>query len=416
VTTQQNRRQTRLSPFVWLCVLGGLAIFSTTMAKNPALPLFVRSLGVSKGTVGLIAAASTVVGIVVSLPAGILSDLYGRRKVLLASAFVFATAPFLYLLVRSPWQLVLVRVYHGLATAILGPVALAIVADTFEAKRGENMAWYSSATMVGRFLAPSVGGLLIFGQDFRWVYLGCGVAGVLTLLLALYLPLSRQGKGDAPAPTDKKRYRVPTPKTEHGVPTLHGSWQHLRQETAYVVHNRGIFTTSLAQAAQYFAFGFLEVYLPLRLADAGWSAWQIGPLFTVQVLATALAKPLMGRLTDRFGRVVMIVGGLALGGVGLALLSLLQSYVLLAICSGLFGLGLAAVTAAAAALVTDLAHENAYGAAMGVLSSIMDVGQSSGPIVGGLLVGAFGYRTAFTGVAAFLVLAAAAFPLVVRRR
>src|SRR4030042_5789995 len=155
--------KTKLSPFVLLCILGGLAIFSTTMAKNPALPLFIRSLGVSQGTVGLIAAASTVVGIVVSLPAGILSDLYGRKRVLLSSAFVFAGAPFLYLFVRSPWQLVLVRIYHGLATAILGPVALAAVADTFESRRGENMAWHSSATMVGRFLAPSIGGLLIAG-------------------------------------------------------------------------------------------------------------------------------------------------------------------------------------------------------------------------------------------------------------
>lgn len=398
MTTKENRLQRLFSPFILLCITGGLAIFSSTMSKNPALPLFIRSLGVSEATVGLVAAASTVVGIVVSLPAGILSDLYGRRRVLLASAFVFATAPFLYLLVQNPWQLVLVRIYHGLATAILGPVALAIVADTFDTRRGENMAWYSSATMVGRFAAPSIGGLLIVGQDFRWVYMGCGVAGVLTLLLAVALPLSRVRRRAATAPS------------------LRDSWQHLREEAAYVVHNRGIFMTSLAQAAQYFAFGFLEVYLPLRLADAGWPAWKIGPLFTVQVLATAVTKPATGRLADRLGRVVVIVGGLVMGGVGLVLLCLAQSYVLLAICSGLFGLGLAAVTAATAALVTDLAHENAYGAAMGVLSSIMDVGQSSGPIVGGLLVGAFGYSIAFGSVAAFLVLAAAAFPLVVRRR
>lgn len=398
MTTKENRLQRLFSPFILLCITGGLAIFSSTMSKNPALPLFIRSLGVSEATVGLVAAASTVVGIVVSLPAGILSDLYGRRRVLLASAFVFATAPFLYLLVQNPWQLVLVRIYHGLATAILGPVALAIVADTFDTRRGENMAWYSSATMVGRFVAPSIGGLLIVGQDFRWVYMGCGVAGVLTLLLAVALPLSRVRRRAATAPS------------------LRDSWQHLREEAAYVVHNRGIFMTSLAQAAQYFAFGFLEVYLPLRLADAGWPAWKIGPLFTVQVLATAVTKPATGRLADRLGRVVVIVGGLVMGGVGLVLLCLAQSYVLLAICSGLFGLGLAAVTAATAALVTDLAHENAYGAAMGVLSSIMDVGQSSGPIVGGLLVGAFGYSIAFGSVAAFLVLAAAAFPLVVRRR
>jgi MFS family permease len=394
MTERKRKLPTRASPFVLLCALGGLAIFSTTMSKNPALPLFIRSLGVPEGTVGFIAAASTVVGIVVSLPAGMLSDLYGRKRVLLASAFVFATAPFLYLFVRSPWQLVLVRVYHGLATAILGPVALAAVADTFEARRGESMAWYSSATMVGRFLAPTIGGLLIFGQDFRWVYLGCGVAGVLALLLATRLPLPRQGQGSAAAPT------------------LKAAWQRLRVEAGYTVRHRGIWMTSLVQAALYFAFGFLEVYLPLHLAAAGLKAWQIGPLFTVQVLVTALSKPIMGRLADRRGRGPLIAAGLAAGAAALLLVSVAQGYVLLAISTGLFGLGVAAVTASTAALVSDLARQDAYGAALGILSSIMDVGHSAGPIVGGLLVSAFGYATAFGSVAVFLIMTAIVFLII----
>lgn len=407
MSSSQKRARATLSPFVLLCILGGLAIFSSTMSKNPALPLFVRSLGVSKGTIGFIAAASTVVGIVVSLPAGMLSDLYGRKKVMLASALVFATAPFLYLLVRTPWQLVAVRIYHGLATAILGPVALAAVADTFEARRGENMAWYSSATMIGRFLAPSVGGLLIIGQDFRWVYLGCGVAGVFTLLLALYLPLSngKQSSGSLSVTT-----------TDKAAPTLRDSWQHMVAEARYVVRHHGILMTSLVQAAQYFAFGFLEVYLPLRLADTGWTAAQIGLLFTVQVLVTTLTKPLLGRLTDRFGRIALIVVGMLVGAVGLIAIAIAQSYWLLVVSSGLFGLGLAAVTAATAALVTDLAHESAYGAAMGVLSSIMDVGQSAGPMLGGLMAGAWGYLPAFAGVAALMALTAFLFPLAMHRR
>ncbi len=387
----------RFSPFVLLCLLGGLAIFSTTMAKNPVLPLFIRSLGVPDHTVGFIAAASTVVGIIVSLPAGILSDLYGRKRVLLASVFVFASAPFLYLLVFRPWQLVAVRIYHGLATAILGPVALAAVADTFESKRGESMAWYSSATMVGRFLAPTIGGLLIFGQDFRWVYLGCGVAGVLALLLATHLPLPRQSRATATAPT------------------LKGAWRRLRQQASYVLKHRGILMTSFVEAAQYFAFGFLEVYLPLQLATGGWKAWQIGPLFTLQVLVTALTKPIMGRLTDRLGRRTLIVSGLILGAVGLMLVSTAESYLLLTPGVGLFGLGMAAVTAATAALVTDLAQQNAYGAATGVLSSIMDVGHSAGPMLGGLLVGALGYSTAFAGVGAMLLATALIFSVASRR-
>jgi hypothetical protein len=48
----------KISPFILLCIMGGLAIFSSTMAKNPALPLFIRSMGVPVSTLGFIAAAS----------------------------------------------------------------------------------------------------------------------------------------------------------------------------------------------------------------------------------------------------------------------------------------------------------------------------------------------------------------------
>jgi len=67
----------KISPFRLLCGIGLFAIFSSTMSKSPVLPLFAKALGATASTVGLIAAASTVVGIVASIPAGALS---GRRR------------------------------------------------------------------------------------------------------------------------------------------------------------------------------------------------------------------------------------------------------------------------------------------------------------------------------------------------
>ncbi|MCK5593587.1 MFS transporter, partial [Candidatus Bathyarchaeota archaeon] len=95
--------------FVVLCIMGLFAILSSTMSKNPILPLFADSLGVPEYLMGFVAAASTVPGILVSLPAGSISDVFGRKRMLVLSAFVFASAPFLYILVVSSWQLVLVR-------------------------------------------------------------------------------------------------------------------------------------------------------------------------------------------------------------------------------------------------------------------------------------------------------------------
>ena len=387
----------KVSPFLILCIMGGLAIFSSTMAKNPVLPLFIRSLGVPVSTVGFIAAASTMVGIVVSLPAGVLSDIIGRRRVILIAAIVFATAPFFYLLVSLPWQLVLVRIYHGLATAILGPVAMAAVADTFEKGRGERMGWYSSATMIGRFLAPFVGGALIFGEDFHWVYIADGLAGVVALLAAIRLPLATRAATSGREALKRERGKV-------------------GQEIMVVLRNPGILATSGIEAVQYFAFGCLETFLPIYLNEkVGLSPLKIGLLFTVQILAATLTKPLMGRLSDRYGRVPMIAAGLALGGATTAIMLYSGNYLVLIALIGLFGLGLATVTASTSALVADLSREYSRGGALGVLSSIMDIGHSTGPMVSGLLIGAYSYKTAFGVVGASLILVSLVFGLSMRR-
>jgi DHA1 family multidrug resistance protein-like MFS transporter len=387
----------RLSPFILLCIMGGLAIFSSTMAKNPVLPLFIRALDVPMSTVGFIAAASTVVGIVVSLPAGVLSDIIGRRKVILIAAAVFATAPFFYLLVSQPWHLVLVRIYHGFATAILGPVAMAAVADTFDEKRGEHMGWYSSATMVGRFLAPFVGGALIFGDNFHWVYIADGVIGAAALLAAVRLPLSKATSDSLGGALKRERNEI---------------WS----EVKTVLTHRGILATSSIEAVQYFAYGCLEVFLPIFLNEqANFSTLEIGSLFTIQVVVATLTKPIMGRFSDRYGRVSVIVTGLLVGGITMAFMTYSYNYLLLAVLIGFFGLGLATVTASTSALVADLSRSSSHGGALGILSSVMDIGHSAGPMIGGLLISALNYKTAFGIVGGVLAIASLVFGLVMRR-
>jgi len=387
----------RISPFILLCIIGGLAIFSSTMAKTPVLPLFIRSLDVPMGTVGFIAAASTVVGIFVSLPAGILSDIIGRRRVILIAAIVFASAPFLYLLVTQPWHLVLVRIYHGFATAILGPVAMAAVADTFDSGRGEKMGWYSSATMVGRFLAPFVGGALIFGNDFHWVYLVTGIIGTLSLIAALKLPRPATAPVSVGELVKKERGEIK------------------RDIMAMLTHHR-ILATSVVEAVEYFAFGCLEVFLPIYLNEqVGFKPLSIGLLFTVQIVVAALAKPWMGRLSDRYGRVPTIIIGLLLGAVSITMITWSNNYMVMAVLIGLFGLGLATVTASSAALVADLARESSYGGALGILSSVTDIGHSTGPMAGGLLIAAYDYKTTFGVIGGILAFTSFAFGLVMRQ-
>lgn len=88
---------------VYISIAGLVAILSSTASKSPTLlPLFAEYLGAGPSEIGVIAAASTITGVVVNVTAGTLSDILSRRKLLLLSGFFFATAPFLYLLVTDP--------------------------------------------------------------------------------------------------------------------------------------------------------------------------------------------------------------------------------------------------------------------------------------------------------------------------
>jgi MFS family permease len=368
--------------FILIALIGGLAILSSTLSKTPVLPLFAQSLHASPAEIGWIVMASTIPGVLISYPAGALSDHLGKRRVLLASLIVFASAPFLYLLIETAWQLMAVRFYHGFATAIFGTVASAAIAERYTSDRAARLSTYSSVTIVGRSIAPFLGGFLISLASFHAVYIACAISGVLALGAGLLLG------DDTPAPAGRLE-RAPF-------------WSSLIS----VLRDRGIMLISLIEAAQYLVFGAIEAFLALYAASLGIPAWQIGAILGVQLVSIVFAKPLMGRVSDRVGRRQVIIPGLLVGAASVALLPYAPSFVGLSLLSLVFGIGFATVTSSTAALVADLTRDGRFGSSMGVLRTVMDVGQSIGPVLTGWMVGTAGYGNAFTGLAVILVLAA----------
>jgi MFS family permease len=118
-------------------------------------------------------------------------------------------------------------------------------------------------------------------------------------------------------------------------------------------------------------------------------------------------KPLMGRVSDRVGRRQIIIPGLLVGAISIVLLPCLPNFIGLSALSLVFGLGFATVTSSTAALVADLTRDGRYGSSMGVLRTVMDVGQSIGPVLTGWMVAAAGYGSAFMLLAGILAGAAA---------
>lgn len=382
--------------------MGSFAILSSTMSKNPTLPLFADSLGVPNYLMGFVAAASTIPGVLISLPAGSLSDVFGRKRMLIISASIFASAPFLYVLVMSSWQLVLVRFYHGFATAMFVPVASAAVLDSFPENKGEKVSTFSSATLIGRGVAPFLAGYILSttSSSFSSVYISIGIAGVAALVTGLAL----------------RRFKVSKPNASDRPDELKGLSNLLRDWTR-VATTRGIIAASVVEAAMYFTFGAFEFFLALYARSLGFDALSIGIIMGAQIITVMIAKPFMGRISDRHGRRKPILVGLVIGSLPLVATSFASQLQELVVISIVYGLSLSTVTSSTTALVSDLTSKELYGASIGFLRTVMDIGQTLGPIITGIILAATtGYLGAFTTLGGILLAFSALFYALTRPR
>jgi len=392
-----------LNQYNSLCAVGFLARFSYALARTPVLPLFALYLGAGPEAIGLVVGISTVTGIFFKLPAGALSDLVGRKKTLLAGLVVFAVIPFTYLLVKSYQLLILIRFLHGFATAIYGPVAMAVVMDAAGVRKGEMLSWFSSITIIGNLVGAPVGGFILYRLatgapalfDFQVVYLASGVAGLLSLVLALSILRGKEtverGKG------------------------LRESLGRFASGIKEVLSDRRVVATSSMEGLQNLTVGALEAFLPIYAVKvAGLNEFQAGLLWGVQVLVTILSKPLMGRTSDRYGRRPLINGGMVLCALSFGAIPLLHNFYLLLITATFFGLGEALVTSSSAALVADICEQRHFGTAMGTFGTIFDIGHAAGPIVAGLLLARMDYLQTFWIMGALLLASIPVFLLTVR--
>ena len=363
--------------FVYLSLIGFFGIFSTTISKSPVLPLYVHALGGSDSLLGLIAALSPLAGILFGFPVGYFADRIGYKKLLRIAAGVFVIAPLFYILVGNPWMLLPVRFFHGIATAILGPVAAIIIVSHYPTSKGEKMGLYTTVTLLGRTIAPLLGGLIISSSasqnflNFRMVY----VVAFLLSIPILVLSFLYKGEKQHASSVEKKA----------------GFFESLR----YFSGNKKLLATALIHTATYFSYGVLETFLPRWSSMKQIAASEIGLLFSIQILAIALSQPLFGKIADKIDKRWQIIGGISILLLAMLMIPLMSSYLFLLADSLLFGLGMSFLTIATNTYVAEVTGMKKLGSSLGALSSFMDIGHTFGPLLVGMIITSFSMQFGF---------------------
>ena len=382
--------------FALICTVGIFCFISYNMVRMPALALFAESLGASPERIGLIVSVSTLTGVLLKLPSGALSDIYGRRFLLRIGVVAFGLPPFLYPFITNLDALTVLRFLHGLATAIFAPSALATVAELYRERRGAALGTYTACTQSGSLLGPFLGGYLIHAAGFDTAFVTAGVFGCIGMLLFYSLHLN---------------VSVPQRKEQGAAVVLSEMWKGF----AAVAKNNKVLITSMTDAAKMIANGALMAFLPLYGLAVGLNPGEVGLLFTVQALTSFFSKPIMGRVSDRVGRQPLIVLGLFICAGTFVCIPHVSMFPVLLLLSAGFGFGEAVVSSSSSALVADSSEFKTLGAGMGMQGTIMDIGHASGPLLAGLLIANLSYPMAFVVIAGIQLMAAAVFWVTMKR-
>ena len=154
--------------------------------------------------------------------------------------------------------------------------------------------------------------------------------------------------------------------------------------------------------------------LPDIMRDVGLETRELqraAPIVTVFLLGYVAGLPLLGRLSDRFGRAPVLVGCLATFAIGSALTAVAPDLATVVVGRGLQGLGGGGLVPVTLALVADLYPAERRGVPLGLVGAVQELGAVLGPLYGAAVVAASGWRLVF-----WLNLGAAAACAVLLRR
>lgn len=158
----------------------------------------------------------------------------------------------------------------------------------------------------------------------------------------------------------------------------------------------------------------LAVALPSIMDDFGIDAATVSTLVTLYLGAVTIALLASGSLGDRYGQRPVFLVGVVAFALSSLLAGLAPSFAILTIGRVLQALSGALISTTSVALVRSLAPPDRRGAAFGLFDMLVSISAAIAPFLGGLLVGAFGWRSLFVLAVPFAIFAAVTVGLVAR--
>ena len=355
-----------------------------------------------------------------------LGDRLGRRKVFAAGLGIFTIASAAAALAPSTEALIATRAVQGLGAAIVTPLSLTLLSDAFAAnRRGLALGIWSGVSGLGVALGPVVGGAVVEGFSWQWIFwlnVPVGLALAPTALALLRESRGPSGtldvRGVALASAGLSGLVFGIVRAQAlgwtsttvlasiaaGVLLLGAfvAWE-LRSPAPMLpmrfFRNRGFAATNGVSLLMFFgAFGSIFLLAQFFQVAQGYSPLEAGIRTLPWTAMPIFVAPVAGLLSDRLGSRPLMATGLALESAALAWLALVTepdvAYASVIPGFVMAGAGMALVFAPAANAVLSSVRASEAGQASGATNTIREVGGVLGvAVLATVFTGAGGYAS-----------------------
>ena len=292
---QAQEQQESLTSPRNLTLLGSIAcghavVHWFTQAFPLLLAELVASAGLSPLAAGTIMGARSLSGAVANIPMGMVADRYAHRRTqfMAASLLWYGGAYFLIGIAPNQMWIIIFAAVLGVAPALWHPAAVGLLSTQFPNRRGSVIAIHGIGASVGDLSGPLVvGGLLLIAS--RENIFQASLLPAMVLAAVFFLVVRGTGVGE-----------------KQGHVSLGGYFNALRQAMGY----RPLILSIMAAATRSAGQAILMTFVPIYARDD----MNLGPGFVGLLLAllmglSLVSQPVLGYLSDRTSRKVILLPG-----------------------------------------------------------------------------------------------------------
>ncbi len=351
-----------------------VSVFSAMLGLGivvPLLPFYAESLGASGIWIGAIFSGFSLSRAIFMPLIGKLSDSRGRKIFILFGLFIYSFLSLLYISATSVYALTAVRIIHGIASAMVIPIAMAYIADLSpKGGEGKYMGTFTISMFLGMGFGPLLGGIIKDTHGMEAVFISMAIFSAIAFIICLiFLPETRG--------------------------------RYVGSSLKAALENRIMRAILFFRVMNAFAYGTFMVFLPVvgvKLANL--RPTEVGILISLSIFTTAILQRQFGKIADAKRKSLLIVFGSIVVAFSLFMIPFLNSFAYLFLAALLVGIGSGISLPSAMAIVTIAGRKIGQGSAMGAFNTAMSIGMITAPMISGSIMDLFGesYVFPFSGV------------------